>query len=356
MSDDFSSKHYDLVAIDDALVDQFYECSDEHLTRHHIHKGDDTLCSYAEAAQHTQELTPVFLMAGGASANTATHMRERGARTAFCGILGRGENADIFRAALRQSGVDLYEIPSDEEGATGSCNSLITPDKERTMLTCLPTTHPLHNEDVDPALLRDTKFLLSQGYRWHKESRDALKHMFAITRAAGGKVAFGLASISCVEEYRADFLDLLHGKIDVLFSNEDEIHALYPGKSMEQITEELKTISASGQCTTIAITLGGHGSMIIDHGEIHQIAPVPPKKHVDTTGAGDAYAGGVLYGLTHNRSIDEAGALGSRLASKVIAHYGARSPAPSYTIDTNGSKVIPPAPLAYRPGFSSFTP
>lgn len=350
------SKKYDVAIIDDALVDEFYACGEDALAARRIpveerageddtrnlltEKGTTRRTSNPEEAEaFVSGLNHVAKAAGGGGTNTLATMQHYGAKTAFCGKLGMGEQADYFRENLTESGIYCYEIPSENPLATGACKVFVTPDCERTMVARLPNEVKISAEDVTAhaePMLRHSKILFAQGYRWAPASREGFRHAFARMHELGGKVAFSLSAPFCVENNREDFLDFIkNGTVDILFANEDEIHALYPGKKGHEILETITQVTANlGTCKTIAVTFGEDGSYIAHKGSLYHIpsVPVSEKNIVDKTGAGDAYAAGVLYGIARNYPIERCGRLGSRWASEIIQHYGARPVGPGYNI------------------------
>lgn len=318
------SKRYDVVTIEDALVDEFYHCNPEFLRAHGFEVGGMRPVTPEEAPDMLASIPLHARMSGGSTANTVVQMKRRGgSSTAFCGLVGHGDEADVFRTDLKREGVDLYEIPAQTPVNTGRCLIFITPGGERTMGTMLPESIPLKSEDFANLPLEDAKIFLTAGYRWTQDTRDAFYDAFARTHAAGGKVAFSLAAPFCVDRSRDDFLDFVNtGRVDILFANSSEIQALYPDKTWDEIVETLK----HSKCETIAITKGAEGSVIFHRGHVYEIPPVPvaADKIVDLAGAGDAYAAGVLHGIAKDLPIEACGALGAKWSSDVIQHVGAR--------------------------------
>lgn len=341
------NKKYDLLAIDDAFVDEFYSCSPEHILAHGVKVGDTEIHPSEFADTIAKNLKHELRMSGGGSANAAVHMQQHGAKTAFSGLVGTGTQADLFREDLKNAGVDLYELPTDSPNATGRCMVLVNPDAQRTMITSLPLTTSITPQEVDHLPLKDAKIVFTQAYRWAPATRDAFLHAFKVARASGGKAAFCLSAPFCVARAREDFLKLLDGKIDILFGNEHEFEALFPGKDIGEIKTILKNITISGKCGTIAFTQGSKGSTIFQDGHTHEIPAVEVAHVVDTTGAGDAYAAGVMHGIAQGLYITEAGQMGAEWAAEVIQHYGARKPCvPQQTLEKVGTHTPPNAQLS----------
>jgi sugar/nucleoside kinase (ribokinase family) len=368
-------KKYDVVTIDDALVDEFYACSEDDLAARRIpaeeraseddartllsEKGKTQRSSGSEEVESfAAGLNCVAKAAGGGGTNTLAMMQHYGAKTAFCGKLGVGEHADYFRDSLNQAGIDYYEIPDEKPLTTGTCKVFVTPDCERTMVARLPNQVSISTQDIDAhaeEMLHDAEILFAQGYRWAPASREGFRRAFERMHQLGGKVAFSLSAPFCVEDSRADFLGFIeNGTVDILFANEKEIHALYPGKKDHEILETItKATGNLGACKTIAVTFGEEGSYIAHNGKLHHIPAVvlPPEEIVDKTGAGDAYAAGVLYGLARNYPIERCGSLGSYWASEVIRHYGARPVGPAYNVSSVSS---PQHNHPYSPTFNPY--
>ncbi|MBX9726108.1 MAG: adenosine kinase [Rickettsiales bacterium] len=182
----------------------------------------------------------------------------------------------------------------------------------------------IHTDDVDVALIQNAKIFYGEGYMWDLDvTKTALRHAFATARAAGTKIAFTLSDVFCVERSREDYLAMIEQDFDILFCNHDEAQALYPDKTFEQVLDVLQ-----GKCEVVAVTCGSKGSIILTKDARIDVAAIWVHEVVDTTGAGDLYAAGFLYGLTRGLPLADCGRLGSACASDIITHLGARAQKP----------------------------
>jgi sugar/nucleoside kinase (ribokinase family) len=231
---------------------------------------------------------------------------------------------DVFGHDLRATGVG-YDTPRATSGPpTGRCLILVTPDAQRTMSTFLGASVRLGPADVDRGLIARGKILYLEGYLFDPpEAQEAFRAAAAIAHAAGRKVALTLSDPFCVERHRAAFLDLLEHHVDILFANELEICALYQAPDFDAALARVR-----GHCELAALTRSAKGSVLVSGKTMHEIPAHPVATVVDTTGAGDLYASGVLYGLTQGLDLPTCGRLGSLAAAEVIAHVGARPMVP----------------------------
>ncbi|MGH9307106.1 MAG: adenosine kinase, partial [Acidimicrobiales bacterium] len=204
--------------------------------------------------------------------------------------------------------------------ASGRCLALITPDAERTMCTYLGAASQLSQADLDPDLLARTDLLYVEGYLWDlAETIEALRSAMSEAKAAGAKVAFSLSDAFCVERHRDEFLELMDSDLDLVFANEAEVLLLYGTDDFDQTVKRL-----AGSGLTAALTRGPGGSVVVSEGEVLAVDAHPVDKVVDTTGAGDLYAAGFLFGMSRARSWTDCAQLGSLAAAEVISHVGAR--------------------------------
>jgi sugar/nucleoside kinase (ribokinase family) len=224
---------------------------------------------------------------------------------------------------MRASGVS-FDIPPASQGPdTARCLILVTPDAQRTMNTFLGISSLLEPTDVVPATVETGKILFCEGYLWDVESaKQAIRKAMDIARAAGRRVAFTASDSFCVERHHQEFLDLVAGPIDILFANVAELASLYEC-DFDAAVERIRNDVALG-----CLTRGQHGSLLVSGSETIEIAAEHLGPVVDTTGAGDQYAAGVLYGLARGMDLADAGRLGSLAAAEVISHVGPRPQQP----------------------------
>ena len=318
------TKPYHVVAIGNAIVDVLSFAAENFITEQGMRKGTMQLIDDARAEALYSAIGQATEVSGGSAANTLAGMADLGAKTAFIGKVNTDELGRIFRHDLNAVGVEFTTPDATNGVPTARCLIVVTPDGQRTMNTFLGAAGEVHANDVDAKLIGSAEILYGEGYMWDLAvTKDALRHAFDAARAAGTKVAFSLSDAFCVERAREDFLNMIDKDFDILFCNEAEACALYPGKSFEQVIEVLQ-----GKCEIIAVTCGEKGSLILTPTERLHVDALWVDNVVDTTGAGDLYAAGFLYGLTHGLSLTECGKLGSACASDIITHLGARAQKP----------------------------
>ncbi len=319
-----TTKTYDVVAIGNAIVDVLAFCDDAFIAAQEMRKGTMQLIDARRAEQLYAAMGQATEVSGGSAANTLAGLADLGAKTAFIGKVNADELGKIFRHDMNAIGVE-FKTPDATNGiVTARCLIVVTPDGQRTMNTFLGAAGEIHSDDVDTHLIQNAQIFYGEGYMWDLEvTKTALRHAFAAARAAGTKIAFTLSDVFCVERSRAEYLAMIRDDFDILFCNHDEALALYPGKSFDEVLALLQ-----GQCEVIAITCGAKGSIILTPSERIEVKPIWVTEVVDTTGAGDLYAAGFLYGFTRGLPLTECGRLGSACASDIITHLGARAQKP----------------------------
>lgn len=320
-----SSKPLHVVAIGNAIVDVMAFADDAFIVTHGMRKGGMTLIDQARGDAVYDAMGSAVEVSGGSAANTLAGMASLGAKTGFIGKVADDELGRIFRHDLRGAGVTFDSLAAGSEGAgTGRCLILVTPDGQRTMNTYLGAAGFLTEADMDPALIASAQVLYTEGYMWFDPTtKAAIRRSFAVARAAGTQIAFSLSDAFCVEGHRDEFLQMIADDFDILFCNEAEAQALYPELTFEAVLDQLQ-----GKCAIVAVTRSEKGSLILTPDARITIHASSVAKVVDTTGAGDLYAAGFLYGLTHGRSLGECGRLASACAGEIITHLGARAQKP----------------------------
>jgi sugar/nucleoside kinase (ribokinase family) len=230
----------------------------------------------------------------------------------------------FFRHDITSAGVEFPTPAATDGPATARSMILVTPDAQRTMNTFLGACVNLGPEDVDADLVARAQVTYMEGYLFDKPTaQEAFRHAARLAHAAGRKVSLSLSDSFCVERHRAAFLELIEHHIDILFGNEAEITALFETADFNAAVERVRKM-----CDLTAITRGAAGSVIVTKDEIVEVPAAPVSRIVDTTGAGDLYASGVLYGLTQGKPLAECGRLGSLAAAEIISHFGARPEMP----------------------------
>lgn len=315
------NKPYHVVAIGNAIVDVLSFSEDGIVNALGLRKGTMQLIDEKRAHDLYAQMGPAAEVSGGSAANTLAGLASLGAKTAFIGKVFKDELGRIFRHDMQAAGVE-FTTPAAETGrSTARCLILVTPDGQRTMNTFIGACNELYIDDVDEAQIAKAQVVYGEGYMWDMDcTKAAIRHAFELAKKHGAKVAFTLSDVFCVERSREEFVALCNDFIDILFCNEAEIRAMYPGLDFPAILDKIQ-----GSCEIVAITCGDTGSIILTRDERIHVDALPVKEVVDTTGAGDLYAAGFLYGLTHGLELKRCGELGSACASDIITHLGARA-------------------------------
>jgi len=319
-----SPAELDVVGIGNALVDVLSHADEVLLSRQGLVKGTMHLIDESRARDLYEAMGPGVEISGGSAANTMVGVASFGGRAHYVGKVRDDQLGEVFGHDLRATGVG-FDTPRATSGpATGRCLILVTPDAQRTMGTFLGASSRLGPADVDRALVARARILYLEGYLFDPpEAQEAFRAAAAIAHAAGRKVALTLSDPFCVDRHRDAFLDLVAHHVDILFANEAEVCALYRVSIFEQALQHVR-----GHCELAALTRSAKGSVLVTDGTLHTVTAHPVSAVVDTTGAGDLYAAGVLYGLTRGLDLPTCGRLGSLAAAEVIAHVGARPDVP----------------------------
>jgi len=312
---------YDVLAIGNAIVDVIAHADDGFLASHGMTKGGMALIDEARAETLYAAMGPGLEMSGGSAGNTIAGVAALGGKGAFIGKVRDDALGDIYRHDLSALGVDFITPAVSAGAATARCLVLVTPDAERTMNTFLGACTGLEEADIDPALVASAGITYLEGYLFDlPPAKQAFRKAATLARGAGRKVALTMSDSFCVHRHRDEFLDLIDGHIDILFANEEEIRALYGTDDVDEAARR-----AAGHVELVTVTRGGAGALLIDAGgRVDVPASGAVTEVVDTTGAGDLYAAGVLYGLSRGLPLAECGRLGCAAAGEAIGHVGAR--------------------------------
>ena len=319
-SDSNDRARFDVLGIGNALVDVLSTEPDEFIARNGLVKGSMTLIDTDTAETIYAAMGDKTEMSGGSAANTLSGVASFGGRAAYTGRVRDDGLGKAFSHDLNSLGVHFSSAPATEGDPTGRCMIVVTPDAQRTMNTYLGASATLSPDDLDLDLVRNAEVTFLEGYLFDRdEAKEAFRVAARAAHDAGRKVALTLSDGFCVERHRADFVDLVASGVDVLFANEDEIMKLYEVDTFEAGVEAVR-----GVCEIACVTRGAKGSVVVTADEMIEVDAHPVARLVDTTGAGDLYAAGFLYGLTQGRPLDESGRLGSMAAAAVIGHMGPR--------------------------------
>ena len=317
-----AAARYALCGIGNAIVDVIARADDAFLDKHRLKKGTMRLVVAAQAEALYEDMGPGVEMSGGSAANTVAGFAALGGKAAFIGKVAEDELGQVFAHDIRSLGIHYATPPAPPPATTARSLILVTPDAQRTMNTYLGASQLLDETDVDEETVAAAEILYLEGYLWDPPgAKRAFRKAIAIAKRAGRKVAFTLSDPFCVSRHRAEFLELLDD-VDILFANEEEAKTLFKVTS----AEEARDAFLARRMPLVALTRSADGSWLIDsrQGAVHEVPAEAPKGVVDTTGAGDLYAAGLLYGITHGYSLPQAGRVAARVAGEVISHYGAR--------------------------------
>lgn len=311
---------YDVVGLGNAMVDVLARVSDRFLTDRDLTKGNMTLVDAPEAGKIYQDLDPERQVSGGSAANTVAGLASLGGTPAFIGKIHDDELGKIFKRDIGAAGVDFFTDPLTEGPSTGRSIVLITPDAERSMFTYLGASSHISKKDVDENIIKASKVLYLEGYLWdEKYAKQAMLKACYYARKHNKKIALSLSDTKCVERHRRQFMPLIKRYVDILFANEDEIKTLYEQTDLYHTLDMVKH-----DVEIAAITRDEHGSIVVN-GRIKTFVEAEKVSYVvDSTGAGDLYAAGFLYGYTTNRTLGTCALIGGIAASEIISHYGAR--------------------------------
>lgn len=311
---------YDVVAVGNAIIDIIQAVPDAFLADEGIAKDAMTLIDEPRADYLTARLAGAVVAAGGSAANTMTGVASFGGTAGYIGKVADDALGARFTQEFRAAGV-VFETPP-RPAPPGTARSLIavTPDGHRSMNTYLGASTLLGADDIDPELIRAGATLFLEGYLFDRdEAKAAFVRAAEIARAAKRKVALTLSDLFCVERHRESFKHLVAGHIDILFANEREILSLYDCADLTGAVE-----IARRHCSIVIVTRSAIGSLIAAAGETLVVKPGLVANVIDTTGAGDQYAAGFLFGYARGRPLPECGALASLAAAEVISHMGPR--------------------------------
>lgn len=311
---------FDIAAMGNALVDILSHEDDAFILRAGLERGAAIMVDGPRSNEVYDAMGPAAEVSGGSAANTAAGIASFGGKAAFIGRVANDTFGHLFAHDLRGIGVRFESMPAADGPPTGRCLVAVTPDAQRTMCTYLGAANLLDPDYVDEDLIGSAAVTYFEGYLWDQpEAKAAIRRAASAAHRAGRCVALSLSDPFCVERHRAEFITLVETEIDVLFANEHEICSLYEVDTFDDALQHLR-----GSCEIAALTRGPHGSVVMRDQEVHVVDAARVAQVVDTTGAGDLYAAGFLFGLTHGYDLAECGRLGSLAAAEVISHLGAR--------------------------------
>ena len=311
----------DVLTIGNAIVDVIADASDEFLAAEGLTKDSMRLVNAEEAKRLYDHMQPAREVSGGCAGNTAAGIAALGGRAGFVGQVAPDQLGEFYIHDLRAAGVEFTTAPVDVGVPTARSMILVTPDGHRTMNTFLGAAQELTVEVLDEDQIRAAAMLYLEGYLWDPETpRYAMVRAIEVARQAGRKVAFSLSDLFCVERHRDGFTSLIgDGRVDTLFANEAEILA------MARVSDVETAVAAiAPKVETLVVTRGAAGALAVRGSERADVSAEPVREVVDTTGAGDLFAAGFLFGQATGKSLDQSLKLGAIAAAEIIQHYGAR--------------------------------
>ena len=316
-----TAPRFDILGIGNAIVDVLSKTDDDFLVAEDLHKGSMNLIDSERAEYLYSKMGPAIEASGGSAGNTIFGIASLGGNPAYFGKVAKDQLGEIFTHDMRSLGAHFETSPLIDGAPTARSMILITPDGERTMNTYLGACVELSEQDIDEQVVADSGITYMEGYLWDKENaKHAFRKAARVAHEAGRQVSISLSDSFCVDRFRDEFLELIQsGQVDIVFANEPEIKSLY------QTADRVTAINAIRKDAKLAaITLGEEGSLVVTENETHTIDVCAIRELVDTTGAGDLYASGFLFGLSRDMSLDKCGQLGGFAASEVIQHIGPR--------------------------------
>ncbi|MGH6943359.1 MAG: adenosine kinase [Geminicoccaceae bacterium] len=314
----------DVLGLGNAIVDVVASADDRLLERLGLTKGAMHLVELDRIAELYAAMGPAVEISGGSCANTMAALASLGAKVAYVGKVRRDQLGEVFAHDIRATGVEFRTPPLQSGPATARCLILVTPDAQRTMSTYLGACVELGPDDVDEEQVSGAKVVYLEGYLWDRPgAKAACLKAAELAHRHGRQVALTLSDPFCVDRWREEFTDLIDRHVDVLIANEVEVTSLYRVNDFELALEE-----ARRHCRLAALTRSAEGSVLVAGDRVQRIGAAPVGRVVDSTGAGDLYAAGLLYGLTRDWPLEACGRLASLTAGRILTQYGARAEQP----------------------------
>ena len=305
-----------ILGIGNAIIDVLCRVSDDFLIKNSLTKSTMKLINQAEFNSLLSRLKIEDTISGGSVANSIVGLSQLGNKVAFVGKVKNDKLGQKYEDGLKKENVEFLYLKKDEPIPTGSCLILITPDSERTMCTYLGTAGKINDQDININDIKNSEITFLEGYLWDEgEPKKAFNK--AINNS--NKVAMSLSDIFCVERHKAEFLDLVKNKLDIIFANEQEIMSLINTKDFKEVIDFTKILNKN-----VVITRGEKGAIAVNKGEVFECNAKENLNISDLTGAGDLFAAGYLHGIINNMNSKESLEKGTELSSKIIQKIGAR--------------------------------
>ena len=312
-------KKYDCLFIGNAIVDVVSNVSFEFLKEQNIDVGSWRPTTIDQISQLQKKMENTFIASGGSAANSAVGFSLLGGNSSFIGRVKDDEFGRLYIKDLKSANVDFVSSSVKSGIETGRCLVYVTPDAQRSMRTYLGTASNLSPDEINENAIEDSEFVYMEGYLWDEPiAKEACKKSYDLSKKFGTKSVLSLSDSFCVEKWRSEIRELV--KIsDIIFGNEEEVMSLYDTSIFSDAIS-----AANNEMNLCIITRGDKGSIIVSSEGVEEVPAFNCDKVVDTTGAGDLYAAGFLYGLKKNLRLYECAQLGSFCSSQVISLLGPR--------------------------------
>ena len=315
---------YDVAAIGNAIVDVIAPTTDEWIVEQGLAKGSMQLVNQQQSQALYSRMQAGGETSGGSAANTIAGLASFGGKGAFMGKVADDTLGQVFSHDMRAIGARFENAPLVGGPATAVSMINVTPDAQRPMCTFLGASVEFSEADVEDAVIEASKIVYLEGYLFDADAaRRAFAKAAGLAHGSGRMIALTLSDSFVVERHRGALLGFIEGQVDLLFANESELLALFETDSFDAAAEALRQ-----RVKLAAVTRSEKGSIILSEGERLTVAAEPVEKVVDTTGAGDQYAAGFMFGLSRGRPLQQCGKLASLAAAEVISHYGPRPQVP----------------------------
>ncbi len=316
-----SKKKIDLVGVGNAIVDIVTNIDDEFLKKNRLQKGSMNLINLENSCKILKDCEIIKQISGGSAANTVVSLANLGNNVEFIGRVKNDKFGNFFSKDIKESGASFNSKYVETEESSAHSLILITPDAQRTMCTYLGASTEFEPNNINYESIKTSKYLYLEGYLWDSElAKQAFIKAAKIAKESNTKIILSLSDSFCVDRHRESFLDLINDFVDILFCNEEELKSLFKSNDLEQCKIKINSL-----CELTAITLGEKGSIIVYKNKTELIKPFLFGKAVDTTGAGDIFAGGFIHGLINNLSLNNCGQIGSICAGHIVTQIGSRS-------------------------------
>jgi len=310
----------DVVGIGNAMVDAIIPSNKNEIEKHHINRDSMNLIDEDLKNNLHNSYSIKEMVGGGSLGNSMFGITSFGGNGSFIGKIKNDEVGIFLQKDMVREGLQFPLGFTSPDISTGCCTIFVEDDGTRTMCTFLGAGTLISPEDIHSEHITSHKIAYLEGYLWDNENaKQAMKKMVDICKDDNQKIAFTLSDLFCVDRHRDSFKELIENNVDILFANEDEIKSQCQSSSFADAIEYAKSLNK-----IVIITRAANGSVIVENDKVIEINPVKVDKVVDTTGAGDLYASGFLFGIAKNKDLKTCGQYASIAAAEIISHYGAR--------------------------------